>query len=178
MTQRAFFAPDSPVPAGETPSWFTPLEYFFQRERELIDLGVLSGPYDCDPCGHPDAPVSREILRRGGVVYTVGEDGLHQPWAGRRPFVNPPFDADTIDAFAGRLHRELSSCRIREVSLHVPAWTDRGWWHDHIEPDRRRGKALAWFERGRLAYGWPGNPTATSGRSGTFPSALVTWGAR
>jgi hypothetical protein len=179
--QAALFALEeirsySPQPKGDTPSWFTSFDYFLERERQLLAAGLLSRPFSLDPCGHDEAPVSQEILRRGGVVFTAEHDGLEQPWpAGSVPFCNPPFDAETVARFCARIRAELASGNISEAVLHVPAWTDRGWWHEHIEADRRAGRVVVWFEPGRQLYGWPGNPEGIGGDNATFPSAMVVW---
>lgn len=171
------FNPRAPAPApeGNTPSWFTPLNYFLERERRLIEARLIAGPFDLDPCGHPEAPVSQEILRRGGMVFTSEENGLLRPWRGHRPFINAPFDAESMERFLGILRIWWERAEIAEAVVHCPAWTDRGWWHQHIEPDRRAGRVVVWFEPGRQLYGWPGNPTGEGGDTAKFPSALVVW---
>lgn len=161
-------------PPGWTPSWFIPLAYFLEREETLRSAGVLSGPFNLDPCGHAEAPVSVEILRRGGRVYTAEDDGLRQDWRGCRPFLNPPFDSESMRAFIRKAVYGRFAYGM-ELALHCPAWTDRRWWHESVEPDRRAGRAVVWFEEGRLTYGWPGNPTGAGGETATFASALVWW---
>ena len=165
-----------PPPEGYTPNWFTPLEDFFAWEDKLLSLGIITGLFNLDPCGHEEAPVSQEILRRGGIVYTANEDGLQQSWTGSRPYFNPPFKAELMAAFLARFHYFRNQGLVIEGSLHGPAWMDRAWAQDHIEPDRRAGRCLVEFVRGRILYGYPGNPTGKGG--GTFPSMWVAWGGR
>lgn len=166
-----------PAPEGNTPSWFTPLPYFLERERQLLKAGLIAGPFDLDPCGHPEAPVSQEILRRGGVVFTEADDGLSRHWDGR-PFVNFPFDHKTAERFLFHLWFQWRIGRAIEPVVHCPAWTDRAWWQGHIELERRAGRLTVWFESGRIKYGWPGNPECIDGDGAKFPSALVAWGRR
>lgn len=167
----------APRPEGDTPSWFTPLDYYLERERQLIAAGLIGGPFDLDPCGHVEAPVSRHILEQGGTVYTAEDNGLERSWYCGRPFINPPFDSPSITAFLDRLYRaQRGAENLKEAVVHCPAWTDRRWWHQYIEPDRRAGRCIVWFEPGRLTYGWPGNPDAIAADNGAkFASALIVW---
>lgn len=162
-------------PSGDTCNWFTPLGYFLETERWLRELYLLREPFDCDPCGHPEAPVSREILSRGGLVHDFS--GLSRAW-GKRPFLNPPFDSETMRRFLECLKWKRGLGDVLEAAVHCPAWTDRWWWHTYIEPDRVAGRCTVRFEPGRMLYGYPGNPTGIGGDSAMFPSALVAWGPR
>lgn len=172
MSQLSFIEPNSPVPAGDSPSWFTDLGTFLEIERYCLAQRFIPRPFDLDPCGHPEAPVSRLILGRGGSVYTAQDDGLTRSWSGHVVFVNPPYDFETIHDFAKRL---AGGDAMHGRALHCPAWTDRGWWQDFIEPGRRAGLIDVRFHRGRLRYGWPGNPAGIGGDSAQFPSADVIW---
>lgn len=166
-------APVVPPPAGDTPSWFTPLGWWRELEQRLLTEGLIRRPFDLDPCGHPEAPVSREIRARGGAVFTEADDGLAQDWTGRTVFPNPPYDAPSMERWCPAFVRWAPRCR--GLVAHVPAWVDRGWWQDWIEPLRRAGKLVVWFERGRLRYGWPGNPDGIDGDGAKFPSAIIIW---
>lgn len=177
IEQAEFFPPSSPVPPGNTPSWFTDASWFLETERRLLESGRLTGLLELDPCGHEEAPVSRLIEARGGRVYTRERDGLREPWGDRRRvFVNPPYDAASIDRWLARLCEALATSEVIEAVALVPAWTDRVWWHDHVEPSRLSGRAHVEFIKGRLNFGWPGHPTP--GPVGAmFANAVVVWAA-
>lgn len=64
----------------ESDVWLTP--------REILEP---LGDFDLDPCSPPDHPW--QIAPR---IFTVAEDGLLQPWAGR-VWLNPPFSAKAIE---------------------------------------------------------------------------------
>lgn len=166
----------SPPPESDTPSWFTDPDWFLAKERELLQRRLIPRPFDLDPCGHLEAPVSRIILSRGGVVFTEKDNGLLRSWARRVPFVNPPFRSEHMELWAPKILAELP--RVDGLSFHGPAWTDRKWWHLMVEPDRKRGRCEVDFVEGRLGYGWPGNPLGIGGDGALFPSCTVTWRIR
>lgn len=162
-------------PSGDTPNWFTPLPWFLDLERRLLEAKLIPGPFTLDPCGHREAPVTREILRRGGQAFTKDDDGLFRSWEGQTVFANPPYDAATLELWAPEFVRRAPGCL--GLVIHVPNWSDRRWWAECLEPPRRRGEAVLWCERGRLRYGWPGNPEGIGGPTAKFPSAVLIWPA-
>lgn len=162
------------VPPGATPSWFTDLGWFLGFEQDLLRERIIRRPFDLDPCGHADAPVSREILRRvGGRVWTIEDDGLSRGWGNSVVFCNPPYDAETLERWGAWW--SLQQRFVAGIALLLPAWTDRGWWHKHIEPYRLSGALYVQFIEGRLPFGWPGNPDHIGADSAKFPSCTVTW---
>lgn len=178
IEQAEFFPPSSPVPPGNTPSWFTSRRWFLETEARLIREGRLTGLIDLDPFGHEEAPVSRIIRDRGGLVHTRETDGLKAPWGiARRAFVNPPYAAEDVALCLERLKAALAFGSVVEAFALLPAWTDRAWWHCYVEDDRRSGRAWVEFVEGRLNFGWPGHPDP--GPAGAmFANALVAWGSR
>jgi hypothetical protein len=163
------------APPGNTPSWFTPLRWWLELEHRLLRQRLIPRPFDFDPCGHAEAPVSREILRRGGTVFTAETNGLTTPWPkGAVTFWNPPYDSESMDAWAP-VARGKAITRWCWVTGLLPAFTDRAWWHASIEPDRLTRRAHVEFAAGRLTFGWPGNPRALNADTAKFPSALVVW---
>lgn len=170
----------APHPEGATGRWFTPLRWWLALEERLLAAKLIPRPFDLDPCGQMDAPVSAEIIYgqhqhrgKGGWCWTVDEDGLSKVWDGRVVWANPEYDAATLERWVPECAARAPRCD--GVVLHVPSWTDRAWWHDTIEPARRDGGLVVWFERGRLRYGWPGNPDGIGGETAKFPSAIVIW---
>lgn len=99
--------------------------------------------------------------------WSKKEDGLAQPWTGERPFYNPPWSN-----IRGWLSKALDEASIRigrapcEFSAGLlPAWTDREWWHELVEPfrDGRHRKAKVPFRLDthftrRMAFGSPEDP--------------------
>jgi hypothetical protein len=164
-----------PVPTGDTPSWFTELAWFLAFEQRLLAAGLIPRPFDCDPCGHDDAPVSRLIRERAGVVYTAAQNGLWRDLSGRVVFANPPFDAETLEAWGAFLNAQAGAHGRAAL---LPAWTDRLWWHEHIEPGRKSGAIEVDFIQGRLYFGWPGNPAGVGGDSAKFPNCTAVWRPR
>lgn len=63
---------------GRTNEWLTPPE-----------IVAAPGPFDLDPC----SPVSRP-WPTARVHYTLEDDGLSMPWAGR-VWLNPPYGPET-----------------------------------------------------------------------------------
>lgn len=163
------------APAGDTPSWFTELGWWLELEQELLRTRLIRAPFNLDPCGHLEAPVSREILRRGGRIYTERDNGLVQPWpSGSVVWANPPFRAEHMERW-GPLLRVRGHDPALKVVAHVPAWTDRDWWHESIEEDRESGRAWLKFDKGRRHYGWPGNPWGIDSDSAMVPTFTSVW---
>lgn len=166
------------VPAGSTASWFTDLGWFLDFERRMLTLGIIPRPFDLDPFAHERAPVSRLIRERGGTIWTIDEDSITQSWAGRVVFYNPDYQAAQLEVACEKVVHELP--RVHGMCGLLPSWTDRGWWHNHIEPHRVTaenpdGRADVHFVRGRLCFGWPDNPEHISADSAKFPSCTVRW---
>jgi hypothetical protein len=132
---------------GDTNEWYTPPGIF----------DALGLDFDLDPCappgGLPWVPARR--------FYSIEDDGLSQPWAGR-VWLNPPYGRLTV-AWMRRL-----AAHGNGVAL-VFARTETQWWHETI------GAAHAvCFIEGRLSFvardGKPGISNAGA------PSALVAYG--
>jgi hypothetical protein len=114
--------------------------------------------------------------------FTLEQNGLAQPWTGERVFCNPPYD--DIGAWVRKAEFEhFRGCPL--VVMLVPSWTDRTWWHEHIEPHRDRrsppdliGRAVRLetrFLRGRVRFGLPGNPEGHGSGSPPFWCCLLVW---
>lgn len=162
-------------PSGTTPSWFTKLDWFLAYEAELLRLRIIPRPFDLDPCGHPEAPVSREILRRGGVVYTEGavRNGLNQVWARRVVFENPPYNQGDLEAFAVKRLHELAG--VDGMVTLLPMWSGQDWFQEHVKPALKARRAEIDFLSGRHKFGWPGNPHGHGGTQAMFPSCCLWW---
>jgi hypothetical protein len=175
------------VPEGTTPSWFTDLGWFLTLERRLLKEGAIPRPFDLDPFAHPNAPVAQLIKGRGGDFIEPDpgawtwdpamrwhiHGGLREPWADRIVWANPPYDAETIEMACWKMRREADNAAT--VVALLPAWTDRAWWHEYIEPARKSGRCVVEFLKGRLTFGWPENPVHMGADSAKFANCVVRW---
>lgn len=143
-------APDPQT--GASDEWYTP--------RWWYDPLAAIFPFELDVCASAE---SAKCAR----YYDIYANGLIQPWD--RPwFCNPPYS--NIPPWIGAALR-AARAGVPGVML-LPAWTDREWWQDSIEPIRD----LPWLDRtdgsgsgrdavhieskfySRIPFGYPGNP--------------------
>jgi phage N-6-adenine-methyltransferase len=129
--------------SSATPEWSTPREFFDKLDAEFR--------FTLDPC-------CTEENRKCPRYFTAEVDGLSQPWAGERVYMNPPYGR-TIGLWMRKAWQESQLGAIMVVCL-VPARTDTSWWHDYAMKGEIR------FIRGRLKFGGHKN-------SAPFPSAVV-----
>ena len=124
--------------SSETDEWPTPQDFFDKVNAEL-------GPFDLDPCATAE---NAKCAR----FYTREQDGLRQPWAPARVWMNPPYGR-TIGLWMHKAFIEAQKGAV--VVCLVPARTDTKWWHDFAA----RGEVR--FCRGRQSAGE--NPVGTGG---------------
>jgi len=122
--------------------WATPPDVFQILDKEFR--------FTLDPCATPQ---NAKCLR----YFTAADNGLAQPWAPSRVFMNPPYGRE-IAAWMKKALDE--SKRGALVVCLVPARTDTAWWHDYAANGTIR------FLRGRLRFGDAKNLAP-------FPSAVV-----
>ena len=115
------------------------------------------GPFDLDPC----APVSSP-WRLALACYSIVDDGLSQPWAGR-VWCNPPYGVA-----AARWLERMAEHR-NGIALTF-ARTDVAWFHDQVWD---RADALL-FLRGRLHFHHVDGTRAAHNSGG--PSVLIAYG--
>lgn len=130
-----------------------------QNDEWLTPPHVLQalGHFDLDPCApvaRPWATVSRH--------YTVQDDGLAQPWAGRI-WLNPPYGQQA----AAWLHRLAE--HGRGIAL-IFARTETQMFFEHVW---ERATALL-FLRGRLHFHYVDGKRAAA--NGGAPSVLIAYG--
>jgi phage N-6-adenine-methyltransferase len=121
-------------------AWGTPEALYRALDEEF--------GFDLDPC-----PLS-DPAKAGLPLF--GTDGLHDSWAGRRVFCNPPYGRGVV--------RWLAKAREADVAVYLlPARTDTRWWHEHaLAADEVR------FLRGRLTF--RGAPAPAP-----FPSVVLVY---
>ena len=132
---------------GATDDWITPPHI----------AGAL-GRFDLDPCACIPQPWPCATKS-----YSVGDDGLAQPWAGR-VFCNPPYGR-RAEPFLEKLAEHGDGVAL------LFARTETAMFHRHVW-----GKADALlFLKGRLHFHRP-DGTRASGNAGG-PSVLIAYGA-
>ena len=130
--------------SSATDEWATP-QAFFDAQNFIYNFTL-------DVCATAE---NAKCVRH----YTRDNDGLKQPWAGERCWMNPPYGR-VIGDWMAKAYAE--SRRGALVVCLVPARTDTAWWHDYAI------KGDVTFIRGRLKFGGGKN-------SAPFPSALVVF---
>ena len=132
---------------NKTVDWYTP-PWIFER----LSLG-----FDLDPCS-PEGGVS---WIPASSHYSLKDDGLAQPWAGR-VWLNPPYGKHTA-AWLAKMNKHRHGVAL------VFARTDTAWYHESVA----KADAIL-FLRGRIkfidAFGKTGGAGAGSG------SMLIAWG--
>lgn len=151
------------APGGESDDWYTPLKVFAPLHAEM--------KFTVDAAGAADAPVSKLI----GRWHDIEEDGLAQEYDGDRVWCNPPYSDIAPWVERGMLAVLMGEAELWAMLL--PSWTDRAWWHDFIEPHRIEESPIEvdlLFIRGRVRFGFPGNPEGRGNHGGGFdPSVIV-----
>jgi phage N-6-adenine-methyltransferase len=151
------------VPGGHTDEWHTPQKLFAVWNAEFN--------FTLDVCATPESAKCNRY-------FTQEHDGLSRDWTGERAWMNCPYSS--IYPWVEKAWEEVRGGAELVVGL-LPAWTDRAWWQRYIEPmrdvDANEGVCTVEtrFLRGRIRFGYPGNPSGAGGSSPTFPSVLVIW---
>lgn len=98
--------------------WYTPSEYI-EAAREVM------GAIDLDPASSESA----QATVKAAEYFSAERNGLNQPWHGR-VFLNPPYAAQQVSAFVGKLVGEVKAERVDQAILLVNNCTDTGWFHE------------------------------------------------
>lgn len=101
--------------------WYTPGEYI-EAARQVM------GEIDCDPA-------TSEIAQRtvkAAVYYTAETDGLRHDWPGR-VWLNPPYAAGMVDAFAARLADQVRAGWTKQAIVLVNNATETNWFGSLID---------------------------------------------
>ena len=145
-----FFSKDSPALKADRTDWETP--------RDLFDRLDAIWHFDLDAASSDDNALCSDH-------FTVEQDGLKQPWCGRRVWCNPPYGRQIADWVEKAYHEARENGAI--VVMLVPARTETRWYHDYVA----KADEVA-FIRGRLRYTLGG----VKQNSAPFPSMLVRFG--
>lgn len=97
------------------PEWYTPSEF-------LDAARCVLGGIDLDPASSDLAQENVKATR----YYTLDDDGLSKPWHGR-VWLNPPYDADRVGKFVGKLCAGYAAGEIAAAILLVNNATETKW---------------------------------------------------
>ncbi|MBI2798938.1 MAG: adenine methyltransferase [Gammaproteobacteria bacterium] len=127
----------------------------WETPQALFDAKNADYNFTLDVCATPE---NAKCAR----FFTREQNGLIQPWAPERCWMNPPYGRE-IGWWLKKAANEAGYGAF--VMCLVPARTDTAWWHDYV----MFYSANIEYIRGRLKFGGHKN-------SAPFPSALVTFG--
>ena len=161
MTGQAAYQPQlfsgSDVEVLDSDSWCTPEGgpgmFGLAPVREFFGGGV-----DLDPCSNKLSTVGARL------AYTIADDGLSQPWAGR-VWVNHPYSSGQPAKWLRRCSEVGDAGEV--LALPKGDWST-SWWNTYV----RTAPARCLIAR-RVAFVSRGKRTVAN-----FPSALVYWGPR
>lgn len=137
--------------SSDREDWATPPEL-------VAELAQDFGAFDLDPCA---TAASAKAPR----FFTLEDDGLGQPWAPARVFLNPPYGG-VIGLWTAKAAREAGRGALVVALIH--ARTDTRWWHRDVE-----GHAtLIRFVPRRVRFIGPNGQAVGA----PFPSVVVVWG--
>lgn len=181
MIAQADMFPDVHLrPEEDTDERYTPRALILEEQR------LLGARFTLDVA-------ATEESAKAPMFYRKGSNALVRPWVGH-VWCNPPFsDIEPWVARAWAVWTER--IRPRSITMLLPAWTDRGWWHEHVEPyrDARRWEPgylreprfgpdmpvfTTRFLPGRVRFGIPGNPDGLGAESPPFWCVLLRWRLR
>lgn len=116
-------APPEPLPhnhraqgSGEN-EWYTPEQYLTAARKVL-------GAIDLDPAS---SDIANKTVR-AARFFSMTDDGLDKPWAGR-VWMNPPYSQPHIARFAAKLVEETQSGNVSEAIALTHNYTDTAWFH-------------------------------------------------
>jgi len=135
--------------SSATDEWWTP--------PEIVDpLAAEFGPFDLDPAATAENA-------KAPLFYTREDDGLTQPWAADRVWLNPPYGR-IVGTWIGKAVAEVGSGNAGLVVCLVPARTGTAWWRAATS-----AASLVRFWPHRITFGGVGGPAP-------FDSAIIVFG--
>jgi len=102
--------------SGEN-EWYTPEQYLTAARKVL-------GAIDLDPAS---SEIANQAVR-AARFFSMDDDGLDKPWAGRI-WMNPPYSQPHIARFAAKLVEETQSGNVSEAIALTHNYTDTAWFH-------------------------------------------------
>lgn len=119
--------------SSSSDEWATPPRVFAELDREFA--------FTLDPCATAE---NAKCARH----FTIEEDGLAQPWAGERVFMNPPYSGVGLWMAKALAEVRRADRPAEVVACLVPSRTGSEWFHSIALP---HGEVR--FLRGRLRFG-------------------------
>ncbi len=156
MVDKILFSSGDDADSENKTSWETPAAMFKALDDEFH--------FQLDPA----ATVEN---RKCSIYFTKEVDGLTQPWAPLRTFVNPPYGRRMSGLWVAKAAEECQAGSL--VVMLIPARTDTAWFHDYIWNEEKNAchpGVEVRFVRRRIKYEFGGKP---SKNSATFPSVIV-----
>lgn len=135
---------------GGRDEWGTPRPFFERLNR------VFAFDFDAF-ASHQNHLLTRYSTHAGtffgrtldGVpLAETDNDGLTEPWEGRRVFMNPPYSRGLLEATLRKASQERNDAQV--IVALIPDSRDTGWWWDYVAPF-----ALDLPLRGRLQFVHP-----------------------
>jgi phage N-6-adenine-methyltransferase len=107
--------------------------------------------------------------------WTIEDDGLAQPWAAERVWLNPPYSHPNIGRWIRKAWAETDAALI--VMLLPANRTEQVWWQAAVEPfrDRPDGYLRTEFLPGRLRFLSPGHRVIGPNERPPFGCCLLIW---
>lgn len=155
------------VGSAESDEHYTPSSVFAPLHREFR--------FTLDVCATKE---SAKVPK----FFDLARNGLHDFWTGERVWCNPPYSniAPWVEHAAAAVGDRLKQIRAELVVQLLPAWTDRAWWQEWVEPNRD-GRGLNLVETRflkRIRFGTPGDPEGLKSGSPAFWPVLLIWRPR
>lgn len=131
--------------------WFTPAIYIDLARQVLGDI-------DLDPATHEESQKTVQAKK----YFTKEDDGLKHEWHGR-VWLNPPYSAPIIRAFAAKLCEEYRSGRTSAAIMLTHNYTDSDW----FQKAARVADAIC-FARDRVKFYAPSGKVSTPTQGQAF----------
>lgn len=112
--------------------WSTPLWLFRILER-------LHGPFELDVAATKENSKCQRF-------FDSEINGLWHSWAPARCWMNPPYCTGIIDWIQKAYDESKEGAK---VTCLLPAYTDRGWWHDIV----MKHSKVIYFIRSKVSFG-------------------------
>lgn len=128
--------------AGDN-EWYTPAAY-------IESAVAVMGGIDVDPAS---SEAANEVVG-ARVFWTMHDNGLSKPWAGR-VWMNPPYESGLVDKFCARLASFYRAGDVKEAIVLVNNATETGWFNALAEC----ASAMC-FPKGRVKFWAPGKESA------------------
>ena len=120
--------------------WYTPVE-IVEAARACM------GGIDLDPASCEVA----QATVKATSFYTIEDDGLSKPWAGR-VFLNPPYATALIEPFAARLGEHVRGGKVSQAVAITNDSTETKWFHAFLSVSRaiclHKGRVPFWRPEG------------------------------